>query len=212
MTPYLVFLSSVITMKWRCVLYLLYYTDFYGSYCMLTSHDIDQADRGRESYRANSASAIDQQQQHKRNIPVNVKKGSFRVSEDAMWEFASVCMYCKRRSLSNTFSACMCVSVCVALLDAQCARMFFQVFFFLSVCIQYAWNANIVFFYVWLCVCASVCAFSTNSWIQNERWRPPTQCLRVSVKLNSRACLPTQIKGRLHHWNTQCEGVCLSWD
>ncbi len=47
----------LMTMKWWCVVHIYIYphvfnADFYGSYCMLTICDIDQADRGRESYTA----------------------------------------------------------------------------------------------------------------------------------------------------------------
>lgn len=49
------------------------------------------------------------------------------------------------------------------------------------------------------CVCVSLCVFvvSLNPWIQNECWRPPTQCLQVSVQLNSRAGLSTKSCGTI---------------
>lgn len=53
-------------------------------------------------------------------------------------------------------------------------------------------TALIVFNVCSLHVCTFLCVFvaSHNSWIHNERWRPPTRCLKVSVQLQSNVCCP----------------------
>lgn len=145
--------------------------------------------------------AIDQpQRQHKKkkNIPVNVSVKSF-----------SPCRQC--------VGVCICVHVEVQtsqhVFSPACARLYvfckfaLQVFLLFRVCIQYARNANIIFSYVCLCTC--VCAAPLNSWIQNERWSPPTHPAPLS---EGRACLPKytgQSEPLLEYlmWNIE-----LGWD
>ena len=108
------------------------YTDFLRfSMYMSTIHDIDQADRERESYRP----VIDHQQQQQQHTNTSSckcqKKNHWACLNTLMWEFASMCVY-----FLKNFPDCISVWV---------VYVCFLSLFLHSVCIWYTWNANNIF-------------------------------------------------------------------